>query len=156
MATQRSVPANYERLPPQNLDAERSVLGAMLLNNDIIGAAVEILREAEKLADGSGLVFPGKKRGNPHSDITLSRLVKELGFDADVHGFRSSFRMWAQEQTNFPREVAEAALAHVIQNKAEAAYARSDVFEKRRKMMESWARYLAGRRGEVVALQGGH
>ncbi len=115
--------------------------------------AVEILREAEKLADGSGLVFPGTKRGKPLSDMTLSKLVKELGFDADVHGFRTSFRMWAQEQTNFPREVAEAALAHVIQNKAEAAYARSDVFDKRRKMMESWAGYLAARRGEVVTME---
>ena len=114
--------------------------------------AVEILREAEKLADGSGLVFPGTKRGKSLSDITLSKLVKELGFDADVHGFRTSFRMWAQEQTNFPREVAEAALAHVIQNKAEAAYARSDVFEKRRKMMESWAGYLTAQRGRVVRL----
>jgi len=115
--------------------------------------AVEILREAEKLADGSGLVFPGTKRGKPLSDMTLSKLVKELGFDADVHGFRTSFRMWAQEQTNFPREVAEAALAHVIQNKAEAAYARSDVFEKRHKMMESWAGYLDARRGEVLQLE---
>ena len=115
--------------------------------------AVEILREAEKLADGSGLVFPGTKRGKPLSDMTLSKLVKELGFDADVHGFRTSFRMWAQEQTNFPREVAEAALAHVVQNKVEAAYARSDVFEKRRKMMENWAGYLDVRRGEVLQLE---
>jgi integrase len=88
-------------------------------------------------------VFPGTKQGKALSDMTLSKLVKELGFDADVHGFRTSFRMWAQEQTNFPREVAEAALAHVIQNKAEAAYARSDVFEKRSKMMESWSSYIA-------------
>ena len=116
---------------------------------------VEILREAEKLAEGSGLVFPGTKRGKALSDTTLSRLVKELGFDADVHGFRTSFRIWAQEQTNFPREVAEAALAHVVQNKVEAAYARSDVFEKRRKMMESWAAYLAVRRGEVVDIEHG-
>jgi len=70
-----------------------------------------------------------------------------------VYGFRTSFRIWAQEQTNFPREVAEAALAHVVQNKVEAAYARSDVFEKRRKMMDSWAGYLELRRGEVVALE---
>ncbi len=84
--------------------------------------AVEILREAEKLSDGSGLVFPGTKRSRPLSDMTLSKLVKELGFDADVHGFRTSFRTWAQEQTNFPREVAEAALAHVNKDKVEAAW----------------------------------
>ncbi len=111
--------------------------------------AVEILREAEKLVDGSRLVFPGAKQGKALSDMTLSKLVKELGFDADVHGFRTSFRTWAQEQTNFPREVAEAALAHVIQNKVEAAYARSDVFEKRCAMMEGWGRFLCGETGAI-------
>ena len=116
------------------------------------GRALAVLREAEKLADGSGLVFPGTRQGRPLSDMTLSKLVKELGFAADVHGFRTSFRTWAQERTNFPREVAEAALAHVVKDKAEAAYARSDMFEKRRKMMESWAGYLTARRGEVVRL----
>ena len=84
--------------------------------------------------------------------MTLSKLVKELGFNADVHGFRTSFRMWAQERTNAPREVAEAALSHTIRDKAEAAYARSDVFEKRRILMESWAVFLAGEAGKVVKL----
>ena len=112
--------------------------------------AVEILREAEKLTDGSGLVFPGTKQGKALSDMTLSKLVKQLGFDADVHGFRTSFRTWAQEQTNFPREVAEAALAHVIKDKSEAAYARSDVFEKRRKMLETWGRFLRAETGSNV------
>jgi integrase len=116
--------------------------------------AVEILEEAEKLADGSELVFPGTRQGRQLSDMTLSKLVKELGFDADVHGFRTSFRTWAQERTNFPREVQEMALAHVLDNKVEAAYARSDLFEKRRKMMESWAQYLQVRQCEVVSLQG--
>jgi len=105
--------------------------------------AVAILEDAKALGDGTGLVFPGTKAGKALSDMTLSKLVKELGFDADIHGFRTSFRTWAQEQTNFPREVAEAALAHTIKDKAEAAYARSDVFEKRQKMMESWASYIA-------------
>ncbi len=114
--------------------------------------AVEILREAEKVADGAGFVFPGTRRGKPLSDMTLSKLVKELGFNADVHGFRTSFRMWAQERTNAPREVAEAALSHTIRDKAEAAYARSDVFEKRRILMESWAVFLAGEAGKVVKL----
>ena len=114
--------------------------------------ALEILREAEALSDGSALIFPGTKQGRPLSDMTLSKLVKELGFDADVHGFRTSFRTWAQERTNFPREVAEAALAHKVGDAAEQAYARSDLFERRRKMMESWAGYLAVRRGEVARL----
>ncbi|MES2666912.1 MAG: integrase arm-type DNA-binding domain-containing protein [Pseudomonadota bacterium] len=114
--------------------------------------AVAILREAKALGDGTGLVFPGTKEGKALSDMTLSKLVKELDFAADIHGFRTSFRTWAQERTNFPREVAEAALAHTMKDKAEAAYARSDVFDKRRKMMDAWAGYLAGEAGKVVKL----
>lgn len=106
------------------------------------GRALDVLREAAALDDGSGLIFPGTLEGRPLSDMTLSKLVKELGFDADVHGFRTSFRTWAQEQTGYPHEVAEAALAHV-QGKVVAAYARSDVFERRREMMEDWANFLA-------------
>jgi integrase len=94
------------------------------------------------LADDDGYVFPGAKRGRPLSDMTISKLVKELGFDADVHGFRTSFRTWAQEKTNYPREVAEAALAHLSGDAVERAYARSDLFEKRREMMDDWAEHL--------------
>jgi integrase len=104
--------------------------------------AVEVLREARGLTAGDVLVFPGSRAGRPMTDKTLSAKVKELGFDADVHGFRTSFRTWAQERTNFPREVAEFALAHVVGDAAEQAYARSDLFEKRRKMMEAWAAYV--------------
>lgn len=107
--------------------------------------AVEILREAEKLRGDGDWVFPGA-RGHAISDMTLSKLIKELGFNADVHGFRTSFRTWAQEKTNAPREVAEAALAHSVGDAVEAAYARSDLFEKRRKLMEAWATYLAASR----------
>jgi hypothetical protein len=78
--------------------------------------------------------------------------VKELGFDADVHGFRTSFLTWAQEQSNLPGEIAEAALAHGIKDKAEAAYARSELMDKRRMMMDAWAGYLAVRRGELLAI----
>ncbi|TBA65363.1 site-specific integrase [Rhizobium ruizarguesonis] len=102
-----------------------------------------ILDEAMKLDDESGLVFPGTKRGKQLSDMTLSKLVKELGYAVDVHGFRTSFRTWAQERTNFPREIAEAALAHMAGDAVERAYARSDVFQKRRKMMDAWAAYVA-------------
>jgi len=114
--------------------------------------AVDILRAAQGLSDGAGLVFPGTKTGKALSDMTLSKLVKELEFAADIHGFRTSFRTWAQERTNFPREVAEAALAHTIKDKAEAAYARSDMFDKRRKMMDAWAGYLAQEAGKVVRI----
>ncbi|WP_313526353.1 phage integrase central domain-containing protein [Shinella sp.] len=115
--------------------------------------ALEILEEAKKLDDGSGLVFPGTKEGRPLSDMTLSKLVKEQGFPVDVHGFRTSFRTWAQERTNFPREVAEAALAHLSGDAVERAYARSDVFQKRRKMMDAWAAFVAeARRDNVVRI----
>lgn len=116
------------------------------------GRALVVLEKAQALDDESGLVFPGTKPGRPLSDMTLSKLVKELGFKADVHGFRTSFRTWAQERTNFPREVAEAALAHAVGDAVEQAYARSDVFEKRRKMMNAWAAHLQSKPGKVVRL----
>lgn len=91
----------------------------------------------------SALVFPGNKAGRSLSDMTLSKLMKELGIAAVPHGFRSSFRDWAGETTSHPREVIEFALAHVIKDKAEAAYARGDLFSKRRTLMEDWSLYVA-------------
>jgi integrase len=79
-------------------------------------------------------------------------LLRRMGVAATAHGFRSSFRDWAAEATNFPREVAEAALAHAVENRVEAAYRRSDLLEKRRKLMEQWARHCAGEAGAVVPL----
>ena len=115
------------------------------------GRAMAVLELAKDIRDESGLIFPSAN-GKVMSDMTLSKLVRDLGFDAHVHGFRSSFRTWAQEQTNAPREVAETALAHIAGDKVERAYARSDLFDKRRKLMEQWASYLDFRRGEVVKL----
>lgn len=97
--------------------------------------AVAILKDAKALRGDGDLVFPGTKSGKMLSDMTLSKLVKELGFNADAHGFRTSFRTWAQEKTNFPREVPEAALVYAVGYGAGYAYVRSDVFEKRRRMM---------------------
>lgn len=114
--------------------------------------AAEVLEAAKGFSGGAGLVFPGTVKGKPLSDMTLIKLVRELGFAIDIHGFRTSFRTWAQERTNFPREVAEAALAHVAGDAVEQAYARSDLFEKRSKMMEAWATFVAERRGEVVRI----
>lgn len=91
----------------------------------------------------SDLIFPGTKLDRPLSDMTLSKLMRELGIAAVPHGFRSSFRVWVSECTTHAREVAEFALAHVIKDKAEAAYARSDLFERRRLLMQEWAEYLA-------------
>ena len=104
---------------------------------------LEVLAHAAGSSDGSGLVFPGLRPGRPLSENTHAKLLKELGFEAVTHGFRSSFRDYAAEQTHTPHAVMEAALAHAVRNKAEAAYARSDLFEKRRALMESWSQYLA-------------
>ena len=105
--------------------------------------AVAVLEEATELSDGGGLVFPGTQPGKPMSENTHSKLLRELGFATVTHGFRSSFRDWAAEQTSAPHAVMEAALAHTIRNKVEAAYARSDLFEKRRVLMNEWAAYVA-------------
>ena len=114
--------------------------------------AMEILAEARKLGAGEGFVFPGTKIGKPLSDMTLLKLTKALGYDVDVHGFRTSFKTWAQERTNTARDVSEAALAHVVKDKAEAAYARSDFFEKRRKLMELWAKAARGEDAKIVQI----
>ncbi len=113
--------------------------------------AAAILREAQVLADESGLVFPSTT-GKPLSNMTLSKLLKDLKIPAVPHGFRSSFRDWGQECTNAPRAVMEAALAHTIPDKTEAAYARSDLFERRRTLMEQWAAYLSQASNKVVPL----
>ena len=87
-------------------------------------------------------------------DLWGARVSNDPGLPdlaAVPHGFRSSFRDWAAEQTNTPREVVEAALAHTVRNPTEAAYARSDLFERRRRLMDDWAAYLSGERGHVVA-----
>ena len=104
--------------------------------------ALEVLAEAASLSDGSGLVFPGIRPGRPLSENTHAKLLRELGFDAVTHGFRSSFRDYAAEQTHTPHAVMEAALAHAVRSKTEAAYARSDLFQKRRALMESWSEYI--------------
>ena len=105
--------------------------------------ALEILEEARALDRGSPLVFPGLRR-NPIATTALSELLRELKIAAVPHGFRSSFRDWAAEDTDHPREVVEAALAHVVRNKVEAAYRRTDLFDRRRRLMDDWAAYLAG------------
>jgi len=116
------------------------------------GRAVEILTEARALrSKHSDLVFPSRG-GRPLTERGFVQALSRLGIDATAHGFRSSFRVWGQERTNVPREVCEAALAHTLKVKAEAAYARSDLFEKRRELMERWARYLNPEPAAVVSL----
>jgi integrase len=98
------------------------------------------------------LVFPGQRRGRPLSDMTLTAVLKRMGRgDLTVHGFRSTFRDWAAERTNAPREIAELCLAHFVGNAIERAYRRSDLFDKRRALMDQWGRYcLSGRASDKV------
>ena len=101
--------------------------------------AVAVLKEAMALMDGSGLVFPGLN--GPLSDMTLTKLLRGNGLavKATVHGFRTSFKTWCMETTDTPWAVGEAALAHTLGNSTEQAYARSDLFDRRRELMQQWA-----------------
>ena len=114
----------------------------------LCGRALEILEAAQAFGEAAGpLVFTGRG-GKPLDDKQLRRLLQEHGIAAVPHGFRSTFRDWAAEETNHPREVIEAALAHVVRNRVEAAYTRSDLFERRRILLDDCARYLAQGTGE--------
>jgi integrase len=120
---------------------------------------VAILRKllAARTAD---FVFPGGKAGRPLSNMALLALLRRMGrADLTVHGFRSAFRDWAAELTNFPQEVCEMALAHAIGDKVERAYRRGDLFSKRRQLMEAWSRYclMSCSQSEVLPLlRSGH
>jgi len=115
--------------------------------------AVEIARQTLEQKDD--YLFPGTKPGKPISNMTMLGLLRRMGVDVTVHGFRSAFRDWAAEQTNFAHEVCEMALAHTIPNAAERAYRRGDLFEKRRKLMDAWATYLDSQQqdGSVLPLR---
>jgi integrase len=121
--------------------------------------ALTILREMEPPDNISNaakqFVFSGRKPGRPLSNMAFLVLLRRMGrTDVTVHGFRSSFRDWAAERTNFPSEVAEMALAHVVGNKVEAAYRRGDLFEKRRRLMQQWATFCATAPAPVGERQG--
>ena len=114
--------------------------------------AITLLRSL-KVFKPNGYVFAGA-RGKPLSNWAMLECLRDLREGVTVHGFRSSFRDWAGDETSFPREVAEAALAHAIQDETEAAYRRSDALNRRRELMELWARFLAGDTGNVVVITG--
>ena len=111
--------------------------------------AREILAEAKEHAPASEWAFPSP-RELQLKDFDFSGLFKALGIAAVPHGFRSSFRDWAAERTDAPHAVMGTALAHVVRNKVEAAYARSDLFERRRALMEQWAEFLDGGNSRTV------
>jgi integrase len=112
---------------------------------------IELLQEARAISDGGAFVFPGRTPKAPLSNMALLMLVRRLGYKkVTVHGFRSTFRDWVGERSSAPTEVAEASLAHAVKNKTEAAYFRSDLFERRRALMESWAAFATTTPATVV------
>ena len=133
-------------IPAQRMKAEREHVVPLS------DAAIDVLREAAELRDLSGLVFPSA-RGRVMSDMTLSKLAKEVGVAGTPHGMRSAFRMWAAERTDVPREVAEECLAHVNPNRVEAAYQHSSLLEKRRLLLDRWARYVTVVKADVVSIR---
>lgn len=107
-------------------------------------AAVALFREAASIKRaGTDLIFPASS-GKALSDMTLTKALRDMDAPFTVHGFRSTFRDWAAEQTSLPGEVAEAALAHTVPKAVEAAYRRTDFFDKRRELMDAWSRFVSG------------
>ncbi|MDE3260876.1 MAG: tyrosine-type recombinase/integrase [Acidobacteriota bacterium] len=135
------LPGRVWRIPPERMKTGREH------RVPLSRRALVVLREAQALADGSGVVFPSAL-GRPLNGEAIAKLARALGIGAVPHGFRSSFRDWAAECSDAPREVCELALAHVNTNAVEAAYRRTDLFERRRALMEQWAAFLAGSKGE--------
>ena len=120
-------------------------------------AAVELLSKLPRLED-SDLMFPSSKPKTPMSDMTLTAVLRRMKYeDVTVHGFRSTFRDWAAESTNYPSDMAEMALAHSIGDKVEAAYRRGDMLKKRFRMMDDWAKYcetIQNAEGTVIPIRG--
>ena len=115
---------------------------------------LEILKRARNLSGDSLFVFPSQTAKKPLSTMVFLMLIRRTGKDITAHGFRSSFRDWAAERTNFPRQVCEMALAHSVSDKTEAAYLRGDLFDKRRDLMDTWAAFAAaGADQKVVTLR---
>jgi integrase len=123
-------------VPPERMKAKREH------RVPLSASALSLLRRLPRGSD-SDLVFASNK-GGLLSDMTLTLLLRRMQVDAVPHGFRSTFRDWVGELTSYPRELAEQALAHVVENKVEAAYRRGDALEKRRKMMAEWASFCDG------------
>ncbi|HZF43642.1 MAG TPA: integrase arm-type DNA-binding domain-containing protein [Sphingomonadaceae bacterium] len=116
--------------------------------------AVDVFKRAQALrVPASDLVFPGQNLKKPLSDMTLLKILRDMDLGVTVHGFRSAFRDWVAEQTDYPGEVAEAALAHTVGNKVEAAYRRTDFMDKRRSLMRAWGAFCtaAGKGSDEVA-----
>ncbi|MCJ8030071.1 integrase arm-type DNA-binding domain-containing protein [Shinella yambaruensis] len=115
----------------------------------LVPTAIAILKALYEIRSGD-FIFFGQAAKKPLSGMAMGMLLRRMKVDVTVHGFRSSFRDWAGDATNFSRDIAEAALAHSVGNKVELAYRRSDALEKRRKMMAAWANYVRKASGNTI------
>lgn len=105
-------------------------------------AALRLVRD--RADDDGAFLFPADNPKRPLSNMAMAMLLRRMGYsEVTVHGFRSTFRDWAAERTNYPNHVVEMALAHAIESKVELAYRRGDLFEKRRRLMADWAKFCA-------------
>ena len=115
--------------------------------------ALDIFRLAQQQRQDSRYIFPSRTPAKPLSNMVFLMTLRRMKQDAiTTHGFRSSFRDWSAERTHIPTIVCEAALAHVVKDKTEAAYRRTDLFDQRRDLMDRWAQFATGTPAEVVAL----
>ena len=142
--------ARGARWAETNLDARLWTIPASRMKSErqhkvpLSDSAVAVLGHARGFRGDRALVFPSVQGGAEMATGTLGRIMRDLGISASPHGFRSSFRVWTQEQTDTPREVAEAALAHTTGTKVEQAYARSDYLALRVPLMDDWGRHCTG------------
>jgi integrase len=104
---------------------------------------LEILKRAKLLSAGSQFIFPGRTNTRPMSNMVFLMTLRRMGVPFTAHGFRSSFRDWAAECTNYSREICEMALAHTVSDRVEAAYRRGDLFDRRRNLMQEWVKFLS-------------
>lgn len=135
-------------VPPDRMKKEKE------LRVPLTDPVIAIVREAMKDAEPGGYLFPGQKKGRPLSNMAMLNLLDRMGYkEITVHGFRSTFRDWVAECTEYPDSLAEMALAHAVENRVEGAYRRGDMLERRRKMMEEWTRYCEGQTATVTQIK---
>ncbi len=125
-------------IPPERMKSRREHVVPMTPR------AIEIVQQSISLSPQVALVFPSRDPTKPLSDMAFTMLLRRMTIDATAHGFRSAFRDWCSEETSFPSEVAEMALAHAVKNKVEAAYRRGKLLEKRKALMAAWETFCSG------------
>jgi integrase len=132
-------------IPPERMKAKREH------RVPLSARCIEILKTAQDISAGSEYIFPGRTANKPLSNMSFLMALRRMGKgDITAHGFRSSFRDWSEEKTNTQRSVVEASLAHVVENKVEAAYLRTTLFDKRRRLMELWSAFATVKPSEKV------